>query len=256
MLAFLKRRKRAAKSLAEELERLRGPLVDAAPDPLVPPKLVPGREILLVTAVDLARDLVDVRSAKIADLNAGLLAVEQTSPPLGVDDLDRVVEAVVFRRDESGVAPHGCRAVVAGISSTSANPDGLLLLKLCSDFKKTCLRRHHRVLAGDDLGAVIVSPKLPAAALVDVSPGGALLQSPESIAAELNVGDRIPIVIRFRDGKSIRAEAAVRHLTPTPPNGPLRIGLAFLPLAVPDARTLEKYVNYWMALERNRQNPP
>jgi len=254
------------------------------------PALTPGRAIFLVVHKDPLRERIDVRASRVVRLDADVLVLEQSTPPLVHDASDANLEVAVLEPDkDGGLRPIGYLARLLDVLPAYPVDDGEHISALAvtapgpGDYFETSLRMHYRVPVEEHMGVFMrladptaasgatvgpdgaVSPMtgmeqaiIEGVRLLDFSAGGARISvvSHTGVDARFDVGNKLPFRLIFVGSGFAEGIAVVRSIDrETAPEGTglLCLGLQFTNMEIRDIRYMERMVARTVSACRQRE---
>jgi len=136
----------------------------------------PGMSVNIVAAVDVDKEIAEVRNAIVYDIDGARLVLSQTNPPFTKYHIDRDISVTYIVKGKDVVSRIGFSAKLVGIlndySLYGSNVVEALTVLRKSGLKKYDLRMHYRIRPKSDSGIHIYIGD-ERVSLIDISMGGA-----------------------------------------------------------------------------------
>jgi hypothetical protein len=225
----------------------------------------------MILNVDLYNDHIDVREGLVLDMDAHMVVVSQTNPPVLRSMVGRSVEATFVTRNplNNMMVRWGWQGQVVNVvndyrlrlddQGRKADPAAVVMLSLPATgaLTETNVRMDYRLLVNSNEKATIQThPSFGRVTLLDFSAGGVLLRVPAPPQAEL--GMKLWFTLSFAQSPqpqiSINGEAEVVRIMYDQGEPTARLGLKFFDLDLNATRTLQKAINFYMLEEQRLRN--
>lgn len=226
--------------------------------------LRPGRNVDIVVAQDLDRDLIDIRTSTIHQIDDdGGLVLAQTSPPLGPSARGRLLEISFLARffDQPGgrwlrVGYRGrLREVAGGFRLAGGSVEQVLLVDGPQSLEKHNLRLYFRLEPTGDQNLVLyLLPTRTAVPIVDISVGGVRFSHDPD--REFPRGKRLKLALvsdafeLLVDGRVVVSHAQGTKDRPAPTH----TAVQFTSLDMGGKQALGKYLNDLLRLQLARRS--
>jgi len=247
-------------------------------------RLTPGAQIFVIMHKDPLRERIDVRTSTVLGLEADVLFLAQTDPPVPRIMVGAALEVALMLEEGGALRPVGCAVRLLDIRADYPLPDQTLVSALAlsapraGEFFETSLRMHYRVPVEEDMGVLIrlqgpVRPEEPETPeelaafeeperpevpegfenpeLLDFSAGGARVRL--SGAAQVEVGQSLPFKLVFLGSGYADGDGVVRSMDCAPDRSTVTLGLFFTNMEIRDIRYLERMVARIVSASRQRE---